>query len=167
MSDGLVTIGALKRLSSYIAGQLKTAVAFTGGTIDGVTIGGTTPAAATVTTLTANTSVTSASYRNSLVVTETTAANLANSGQSLVASTGGVSAFTMSAPVKGVEKMIRCTASTAASNVTVQTGVQIADNATQTVLNFGGKCSVLMKAESSILWSIAGGWQSSLVTLSS
>lgn len=39
-----LTIGGLKRLSQYIGGQLASAVAFTGGTIDGTTIGGTTPA---------------------------------------------------------------------------------------------------------------------------
>lgn len=53
-----LTIGGLKRLSQYIGGQLASAVAFTGGTIAGVTInssaiGGTTPAAGAFTTLSA------------------------------------------------------------------------------------------------------------------
>lgn len=38
---GSVEIGALKRLSLYLAGQLKSAVSITGGTITGVTINGT------------------------------------------------------------------------------------------------------------------------------
>lgn len=40
--SGDVTIGALKRLSLYLAGQLKSAVSITGGTIAGVTISGAT-----------------------------------------------------------------------------------------------------------------------------
>lgn len=39
MSSGVPTIGGLKRLSQYLAGQLKTAVSITGGSITGVTIG--------------------------------------------------------------------------------------------------------------------------------
>lgn len=41
MSAGNVTIGAMKRLSRYMAGQLASAVAITGGTITGTTISGT------------------------------------------------------------------------------------------------------------------------------
>ena len=36
-----VTIGSLRRLSQYMAGQLASAVAITGGTISGVTLTGT------------------------------------------------------------------------------------------------------------------------------
>lgn len=53
MTAGAPTIGGLKRLSLYLAGQLKSAVSFTGGSIDGVTIGATTPAAGTFTNATA------------------------------------------------------------------------------------------------------------------
>jgi hypothetical protein len=53
MTAGAPTIGGLKRLRTYLAGQLASAVAITGGTIDGTVIGGTTPAAGTFTTLTA------------------------------------------------------------------------------------------------------------------
>lgn len=38
MSAGAPTIGGLKRLSQFMAGQLASAVAITGGTITGVTI---------------------------------------------------------------------------------------------------------------------------------
>lgn len=38
MTAGAPTIGGLKRLSLYLAGQLKSAVSITGGTISGVTI---------------------------------------------------------------------------------------------------------------------------------
>lgn len=47
----LTTIGSLKRLSTYIGGQLASAVSITGGTINGAAIGGTTPAAGAFTTL--------------------------------------------------------------------------------------------------------------------
>lgn len=52
----ITTIGSLKRLANYMAGQLKSAVAITGGTIAGTTInsstvGATTPAAGKFTTL--------------------------------------------------------------------------------------------------------------------
>lgn len=40
MTAGAPTIGGLKRLSLYMAGQLKSAVAITGGTISGVAITG-------------------------------------------------------------------------------------------------------------------------------
>lgn len=58
MTAGAPTIGGLKRLATYLAGQLKSAVSITGGTITGVTlnnsvIGGTTAAAGTFTTATA------------------------------------------------------------------------------------------------------------------
>lgn len=39
MSSGAPTIGGLKRLSLYLAGQLKSAVSITGGSISGVTLG--------------------------------------------------------------------------------------------------------------------------------
>lgn len=41
MTAGAPTIGGLKRLSSYMAGQLKSAVSITGGTISGVTLSAT------------------------------------------------------------------------------------------------------------------------------
>lgn len=41
MTAGAPTIGGLKRLSRYMAGQLASAVAITGGTITGATISGT------------------------------------------------------------------------------------------------------------------------------
>lgn len=47
-----VTIGDLQRLSLYMAGQLTSAVAITGGTIDSVTVGINTPAAGSFTTIT-------------------------------------------------------------------------------------------------------------------
>ena len=47
MSAGAPTIGGLKRLSNYLAGQLKSAVAITGGTINGATVGATSPVAVT------------------------------------------------------------------------------------------------------------------------
>lgn len=39
MASGAPTIGGLKRLGQYLAGQLKTAVSITGGAISGVTLG--------------------------------------------------------------------------------------------------------------------------------
>lgn len=42
MTAGAPTIGGLKRLSRYMAGQLASAVAITGGTISGVTLTGNT-----------------------------------------------------------------------------------------------------------------------------
>jgi hypothetical protein len=39
MGDGLPTAGGLKRLSNFLAGQLKTAVDITGGAISGITLG--------------------------------------------------------------------------------------------------------------------------------
>jgi len=47
-----LTIGALKRLSGYLAGQLKSAVSITGGAIDGTTVGATTASTGKFTTLT-------------------------------------------------------------------------------------------------------------------
>jgi len=38
MTAGAPTIGGLKRLSNYLAGQLKSAVSITGGTISGVAL---------------------------------------------------------------------------------------------------------------------------------
>ncbi len=75
-----LTIGALKRLSSYMAGQLASAIAVTGGTIAGTTInssaiGGTTPAAGAFTTLAATslttTGVNTLSVANALTATGT------------------------------------------------------------------------------------------------
>lgn len=42
MTAGAPTIGGIKRLARYLAGQLASAVAITGGTISGVTISGAT-----------------------------------------------------------------------------------------------------------------------------
>lgn len=47
-----VTRGDLQRYTDLMAGQSAAAVAITGGTIDGVAVGGTTPAAGTFTTTT-------------------------------------------------------------------------------------------------------------------
>jgi hypothetical protein len=55
------TIGGLKRLTNYLGGQLKSAVAITGGTINGTAIGGTTAAAGAFTTLGATGTVTAKS----------------------------------------------------------------------------------------------------------
>lgn len=66
MSSGAPTIGGLKRLSRYLAGQLASAVAITGGTISGVilslsstrtgtfTLNGATPVTVTNANITAN-----------------------------------------------------------------------------------------------------------------
>jgi len=66
MPGGAPTIGGLKRLASYLAGQLKSAVSITGGAISGVTInnsviGGTTAAAGSFTTVSATGGVTAKS----------------------------------------------------------------------------------------------------------
>lgn len=46
-----LTIGGLKRLSQYMGGQLKAAVAITGGTINGATVGATSATTGKFTTL--------------------------------------------------------------------------------------------------------------------
>lgn len=69
MTAGAPTIGGLKRLSLYMAGQLKNAVSITGGTISGVvlslassrtgtfTLNGDTPVTVTNANITANSTV--------------------------------------------------------------------------------------------------------------
>jgi len=69
MSAGAPTIGGLKRLAAYLAGQLASSVAITGGAISGVTLGlassrrgtftcnGTTPVVVANTAITADSQV--------------------------------------------------------------------------------------------------------------
>jgi hypothetical protein len=52
----LTSIGSLARLSNYLAGQLKSAVSITGGTISGVTVTSTTLTSPTITGATISTS---------------------------------------------------------------------------------------------------------------
>lgn len=68
MTAGAPTIGGLKRLSRYLAGQLASAVAITGGTISGVTITGATISG----TISGNT------VRQSATVTANASTTLAN-----------------------------------------------------------------------------------------
>lgn len=70
MSAGAPTIGGLKRLSNYMAGQLKSAISITGGAITGVTLDlastqtGTVTANGTTAVAVSNTAVTA----NSVIV---------------------------------------------------------------------------------------------------
>ena len=79
MTAGAPSIGGLKRLSLYLAGQLKSAVAITGGTINGTAIGGTTPAAGAFTTLASTSSSSTGGYT-------------AKSGTAVPASAGAIAA---------------------------------------------------------------------------
>lgn len=89
---GDVTLGALKRFSTLMAGQSKSAVAITGGTIDGVTIGATTPPAATI----------KLAYP---IESGTTAANFVNYGITQFGSTAAKT-FTLAPPVTGIDKIL-------------------------------------------------------------
>ncbi len=94
MTAGVPTIGGLKRLSNYMAGQLKSAVNITGGTISGVSISSST----LVNTVTAG----------------TTATAFTSNGTTTFGSTAAKT-FTMVAPVAGVSKLLDLNVTTTAT----------------------------------------------------
>ncbi len=142
MTAGAPTIGGLKRLSSYMAGQLASAVSITGGTIN-------------------------AAFRDQNVVTESTATALANNGVSLVSSTAAKT-YSIAAPVAGVYKFIRNTAGSSSVLYTGSSLISIGSNSTITRITLAGvDAAVILKGESATKWGIYGAWQSSLVTVSS
>lgn len=136
-----LTIGELKRASLYLAGQLASAVAITGGTVV-------------------------AKLSDALVETASTATNMSNGGTSLLTSTAATT-FTLDAPTAGVYKFIRNTQ--AASNIayTGSSLVSIGGNSTQTRITFAGQSGVMLKGESATKWGIYGPYPSTLVSLSS
>ncbi len=122
MTAGTPTIGGLKRLSRYLAGQLASAVAITGGAIDGATIGGTTPA-----------SVTGTKFISS-VEAGTTAAALSNGGVSTFGSSVATT-LTLSAPVAGVKKFLY-NVGTSSFVSSGSTTIQFGENSSIQRLNF-------------------------------
>lgn len=147
MTAGAPTIGGLKRLSQLMGGQETDAVNITGGTITGISLTATRLADA--------------------VETGSTATNLVNYGTSIFGSTAAVT-FTMDAPtVAGEYKFLNCNNATTAANVTLSAGVAIADTTTLTKFVFSGKAGLTLKADSTAAWMIYGGYQSTLVSLSS
>lgn len=80
-----LTIGELKRVSLYLAGQLKSAVSITGGTLAGVTISG-----ATITGSTISGTISGNTVRSSATITanaNTTLANITGLVQTVVPGT--------------------------------------------------------------------------------
>lgn len=155
MTAGAPTIGGLKRLSLYMAGQLASNVAITGGTINGTSVGATTRSTGYFTRLADN------------VETGTTTTNLLNYGTSIFGSTAATT-FTLDAPtVAGSYKYLHCSNATTAANVTLNAAIQVGDNSTTTKIVFSGKAGLTLKADSTSAWYIYGGYQSSLATLSS
>lgn len=149
---GDVTIGALKRLTLYMAGQLKSAASITGGAIDGTPIGATTP------------STVFATRFADAVETGTTATNLTMGGTSLLSSTAAAT-YTLDAPTRaGIYKFLH---STSASTMTVSAGIQIGASSTLTKLVFAGASSMMLKSDSTSVWFPYGSYQSTLISLSS
>jgi hypothetical protein len=136
-----VTIGALKRLSTYMAGQLKNSVDITGGTISGVTQTGSTFSSANL----------------AVNVTDgSTAANFSNNGLTKFGDdTTAAATYTMDAPTRaGIVKMLRSEQSDTLIR-TVNTGVGINDSTTITKFTFdtNGE-AVTLVAESTDAWSV-------------
>lgn len=137
------TIGGLVRLSRYMGSQLASAVAVTGGTIDGV------------------------SRFSNAVEAGTTTTNLVSGGTTVFGSTAATT-FTLDAPTKvGIDKYLHCNSATTAANITLATGIQLGDNSTLTKAVFSGKASLHLKSDSTAIWYPYGGYQSSLISLSS
>ncbi len=136
-----LTIGELKRASLYMAGQLASAVAITGGTI-------------------------SAKLSDVLVETGSTTANLNSGGVSLLGSTVGTT-YTIGAPNAGVYKYIRNT--TTFSNVvyTGSTDISVAPSSTLTRITMASQSALVLKGETATRWGIYGTYNSTLISLSS
>lgn len=141
MTAGAPTIGGLKRLSLYMAGQLSSSVSITGGTV-------------------------TASLRDETVETGTTTASLSATGVSLLTSTAATT-YSNSAPVAGGYKFIRNT--TAASNIwyTGSSLISIGSNSTITRVTLAGAASAILKGETATRWGLYATYPSTLVTLSS
>ena len=140
--SGDVTIGSLKRLSSYMAGQLASNVTITGGTV-------------------------TASLRDATVETGTTTANLSATGESILSATAATT-YTNSAPVAGGYKFVRNSASTTA-NVwyTGSSLISIGSNSTITRITMTGPSSVILKGETATKWGLFAAYPSTLISLSS
>lgn len=136
-----LTLGELKRASLYMAGQLASAVAITGGTVV-------------------------AKLSDALVETGSTTANLNNGGVSLLGSTVGTT-YTLDAPTAGVYKWVRNT--TTFSNVvyTGSTAISVAPSSTLTRITMASQSAILLKGETATRWGIYGTFQSTLISLSS
>ncbi len=145
--SGAPTIGGLKRLSLYMAGQLASAVAITGGTISGVTV--------------------TASLRDTTVETGSTTANLSATGESILGSSVATT-YTNAAPVAGGYKFIRNSSATAANIwYTGSTDISIGSNTTVFRITMTGPSSVILKGESATKWGVFATYPSTLVALSS
>lgn len=179
MSAGAPTIGGLKRLSLYMAGQLASNVTITGGSVTGVTLGS---SAATITggtitgvtlgssaaTLTGGTidgmaigGTTPASGAftsvSSSVEDGSTAANFANFGltkfgdETTVATT-----YTLTAPSRaGLLKMLASEQSDTLIKTVTASGASFNDSTTLTKLTFDTNAeSVMLMAESTAIWRV-------------
>lgn len=146
------TIGGVKRLSLYMAGQLASSVAITGGTINGTSVGATTPSTVFATRIADS------------VETGTTTTNLSMGGTSLLTSTAATT-YTLDAPTRaGIYKFLH---SNSASTLTVSAGIQVGASSSLTKLVFAGNASIFLKSDSTAIWYPYGTYQSTLISLSS
>ena len=152
MSGG-VTIGALKRLSLYMAGQLKSAVAITGGSIAGTTMSGNTVTSET------NSGGTFSTANLAVNVSDgSSAANLANNGYTKFGDeTTVATTYTMDAPSRaGIVKMLRSEQGDTLIRTVIASGASFNDTTTNTRLTFDTNAeAVLLVAESTSVWGIA------------
>ncbi len=149
MTAGAPTIGGLKRLSRYLAGQLASAVVITGGTITGAVV--------------------TANLRDSTVEAGSTAAAFANNGVTEFGSTLGTTTYTIAAPVAGIYKFLNhAIGSSLAEQVYSGSSlIKIGENSSVNRINFtaAGQTAPL-KGISATKWIFLGA-NSTLVTLSS
>lgn len=139
--SGDVTIGALKRLSNYLAGQLKSSVSITGGTISGVTVSG-------ATLSTANIAVN--------VEDGSTVTSLANNGLSTFGSESTAAAtYTLAAPDRaGIVKWLRSDQTDTLIKTVNITGT-LNDSSTLTKLLFDTNSEAVgLISESTAVWSV-------------
>lgn len=170
-----VTIGALKRLTTLLAGQDIDAVDINGGSIDGTTIGASTTSSGAFTTLAASGAVT---LTNTLAVTKgiTGSSNLTgkqfilDTAVTTASTSAAMSAFGMtkagataakSYPLPrpstiGAFKYIRCTNATTSRKITISATASSAKfNSTATKVIFSNKDdAVTLIAETSIVWGV-------------
>ena len=172
-----VTIGALKRLTTLLAGQDIDAVDINGGAIDNTTIGASTRSTGAFTTLAANgavtftdtlavtkgitgsSKITAAQFiLNTAITTATTASAMSAFGMTKAGATAAKSYALPRPSTIGAFKYIRCTNATTSRKITISATASSAKfNSTATKVIFSNKNdAVSLIAETSTVWGVYG-----------
>ena len=151
--SGDVTIGALKRLTTLMAGQDIDSVDVNGGAIDGTPIGAASASTGAFSTLSATGALT-----NSVIETATTSAALAVNGVSLVSATAAQT-YPVPLPTAGCFKYIRVTNATTSRKVTLSStasGAKFGSASDTTVVMSNTDDALSLRGETSARWGVYG-----------